>query len=51
MVGSPYWLYLVNPLPPLNALDEGFAISNKGPDENGTLLLLPNHQKKCRNQT
>jgi hypothetical protein len=43
MVGSPYWLYLVNPLPPLNALDVGFAIFNKEVhrtrNDNGAITL------------
>jgi hypothetical protein len=43
MVGSPYWLYLVNPLPPLNALDVGFAIFNKDVhrtrNDNGAITL------------
>jgi len=43
MVGSPYWLYLVNPVPPLNALDVGFAIFNKDVhrtrNDNGTITL------------
>lgn len=43
IVGSPYWLYLVNPLPPLNALDVGFAIFNKEVhrtrNDNGAITL------------
>lgn len=43
MVGSPYWLYLVNPIPPLNALDVGFAIFNKDVhrtrNDNGAITL------------
>lgn len=43
MVGSPYWLYLVNPLPPLNALDVGFAIFDKDVhrtrNDNGAITL------------
>lgn len=43
MVGSPYWLYLVNPLPPLNALDVGFAIFDKSlhrkRNDNGAITL------------
>lgn len=43
MVGSPYGLYLVNPVPPLNALDVGFAIFNKEVhrtrNDNGAITL------------
>lgn len=43
MVGSPYWLYLLNPVPPLNALDVGFAIFNKDVhrtrNDNGVITL------------
>ncbi len=43
MVGSSYWVYLLNPLPPLNALDVGFAIFDKElhrkRNDNGAITL------------
>lgn len=43
MVGNAYWLYLLNPIPPLNALDVGFAIFDKTlhqrRNDNGALSL------------